>query len=65
MTLTPLRCDGPWRTATGGGSVQSSKKQREIYVGNLAMNLVTDSIIAEVFNSALAGAYNRSDLSST
>ena len=32
---------------------EASKKQREIYVGNLAMNVVTPEILAEVFNSAL------------
>ena len=30
------------------------EKQREIYVGNLAMNIVTSEIVAEVFNSALS-----------
>ena len=32
---------------------EASKKQREIYVGNLAMNVVTPEILSEVFNSAL------------
>ena len=33
---------------------QDTRRQRELYVGNLAMNLVTPEIVAEVFNSALS-----------
>ena len=31
----------------------TSRKQREVYVGNLAVGIVTEAMLAEVFDSAL------------
>lgn len=39
----------------GGGNLSlSNKKQREIYVGNLTIGVVTDTMLRDLFNGALA-----------
>lgn len=41
--------------AMGGGNLAlSNKKQREIYVGNLTIGVVTDTMLRDLFNGALA-----------
>ena len=37
-----------------GGGLVSGKKQREVYVGNLTIGAVTDNMLRELFNGALA-----------
>ena len=37
-----------------GGGLASGKKQREVYVGNLTIGVVTDQMLKELFNGALA-----------
>lgn len=39
---------------TGGNLSLSNKKQREIYVGNLTIGVVTDTMLRDLFNGALA-----------
>jgi splicing factor U2AF 65 kDa subunit len=39
---------------TGGGVLVSTKKQREVYVGNLTIGVVTDVMLRELFNGALS-----------
>jgi hypothetical protein len=36
------------------GGAASNKKQREVYVGNLTIGAVTDVMLRELFNGALA-----------
>ncbi len=36
------------------GSLLSNKKQREVYVGNLTIGVVTDIMLRDLFNSSLA-----------
>lgn len=38
----------------GGNLALSNKKQREIYVGNLTIGVVTDTMLRDLFNGALA-----------
>ena len=37
-----------------GGGAASNKKQREIYVGNLTIGVVNESMLRDLFNAALA-----------
>lgn len=39
---------------SGPGSMLSNKKQREIYVGNLTIGVVTDVMLKDLFNGALS-----------
>ncbi len=39
---------------TGGNLSLSNKKQREIYVGNLTIGVVVDTMLRDLFNGALA-----------
>eukprot|EP00193_Tetraselmis_chui_P009847 CAMPEP_0177779310 /NCGR_PEP_ID=MMETSP0491_2-20121128/16507_1 /TAXON_ID=63592 /ORGANISM="Tetraselmis chuii, Strain PLY429" /LENGTH=346 /DNA_ID=CAMNT_0019298817 /DNA_START=897 /DNA_END=1937 /DNA_ORIENTATION=+ len=40
--------------AAGANAAQASKKQREVYVGNLTIGIVNDVMLRELFNGALA-----------
>ncbi len=66
---TPLACTRPVHQAvfarlahcnlelqalTGGNLSLSNKKQREIYVGNLTIGVVVDTMLRDLFNGALA-----------
>jgi len=44
---------GP-QALTGGNLSLSNKKQREIYVGNLTIGVVVDTMLRDLFNGALA-----------
>lgn len=41
--------------AAASGPNQGGKKQREVYVGNLAIGVINEVILREMFNAALAG----------
>ena len=43
------------QTASTSGPNQGGKKQREVYVGNLAIGVVNEVTLREMFNAALAG----------
>jgi splicing factor U2AF 65 kDa subunit len=45
-------CD--FNQALTGGVLVSTKKQREVYVGNLTIGVVTDVMLRELFNGALS-----------
>lgn len=38
----------------GSSALSANKKQREVYVGNLTIGVVTDSMLRELFNAALS-----------
>ncbi len=42
------------QSMAGGPGMTSGKKQRECYVGNLTIGAVTDQMLRELFNGALA-----------
>jgi splicing factor U2AF 65 kDa subunit len=42
------------QAVTGATSLVANKKQREVYVGNLTIGVVTDVMLRELFNGALA-----------
>ncbi len=45
---------GFWGGQALMGGAASGKKQREVYVGNLTIGAVTDVMLRELFNGALA-----------
>ena len=40
--------------ASSGATAQANKKQREVYVGNLTIGVVTDVMLRDLFNGCLA-----------
>ena len=42
------------QTLAGGLGVVTGRKQREVYVGNLTIGVVTDVMLKELFSQALA-----------
>ena len=47
-------CNLGLQALTGGNLSLSNKKQREIYVGNLTIGVVVDTMLRDLFNGALA-----------
>eukprot|EP00958_Prasinococcus_capsulatus_P016235 scaffold1786_cov398-Prasinococcus_capsulatus_cf.AAC.26 len=46
-----------WVIAQQAALAQNNKKQREVYVGNLTIGVVSQDMIKELFNSALTAAF--------
>jgi hypothetical protein len=45
---------GPVQALSSSTSALSNKKQREVYVGNLTIGVVTDIMLRDLFNASLA-----------
>ena len=54
QTVSNWSCLVPLQAMGGGNLALSNKKQREIYVGNLTIGVVTDTMLRDLFNGALA-----------